>query len=68
MLPRFTCNSDDDRERSPGWVGYRGRLAGAQALGGLSVDGKSLKKGKPSIQKAPIEGLVLEKLLEVIFA
>lgn len=43
-------------------------LQGAQALGWLSVDGKSFIKGKPSIQKAPIERLVLEKLLDVIFA
>ena len=50
-----------------GWATGEG-WQGAQALGGLSVDGKSLKKGKPSIQKAPIEGLVLEKLFEVIFA
>ena len=50
-----------------GWASGEG-WQGAQALGGLSVDGKSFKKGKPSIQKSPIEGLVLEKLLEEIFA
>lgn len=50
-----------------GWATGEG-WQGAQAFGGLSVDGKSFKKSKPSIQKAPIEGLVLENLLDVIFA
>jgi len=50
-----------------GWAAGEG-WRGARAPGGLSVDGKSFKKGKPSIQKAPIQGLVLEKLLDVIFA
>lgn len=68
MPPRLTCNSDYGRRCGPGQVGFRGGLAGRRAPGGLSVDSKSFKKGKPSVQKALIQGLVLEKLSDVISA